>query len=112
MSNVNETVGPLVFDAIALTQPEGIVALIDMEHVFKAEYAASCGVELETLLICQPDGTDDALELASLLIASNSIDLLVILGAKGCDVASSLSGQLEDTGTIVMLGSASAIAEV
>ena len=56
----------------------GEAAFIDAEHALDAEYAAKLGVNIDTLLVSQPDFGEQALEIAEMLVRSNSIDVIVI----------------------------------
>ena len=56
----------------------GVTAFIDMEHALDPTYAAKCGVDVENLLISQPDTGEQALEIAETLIRSGAVDVVVI----------------------------------
>ncbi len=56
----------------------GIAAFIDAEHALDPDYAAKLGVDIEQLLVSQPDTGEQALEIADMLIRSGAIDLVVI----------------------------------
>jgi recombination protein RecA len=67
----------LAIHAIAEVQKQGgIAAIIDAEHAFDQFYAQKLGVDIENLLISQPDNGEQALEIADNLIRSGAIDLL------------------------------------
>src|ERR1700744_4711837 len=69
----------LAIHAIAESQKAGgIAAFIDAEHAFDRFYAKKLGVDVENLLISQPDNGEQALEIADNLIRSGAIDILVI----------------------------------
>jgi recombination protein RecA len=69
----------LALHAIAESQKKGgIAAFIDAEHAFDKLYAQNLGVDVENLLISQPDNGEQALEIADNLIRSGAIDILVI----------------------------------
>ena len=69
----------LTLHAIAEAQKKGgIAAFIDAEHAFDSAYASSLGVDIENLLISQPDNGEQALEIADHLISSGAVDLVVI----------------------------------
>ena len=69
----------LAIQAIAESQKQGgIAAFIDAEHAFDRFYAKNVGVDVENLLISQPDNGEQALEIADNLIRSGAIDILVI----------------------------------
>lgn len=56
----------------------GMAAYIDMEHALDPTYAARCGVDVENLLISQPDTGEQALEIAETLVRSGAIDIVEI----------------------------------
>lgn len=69
----------LAIHAIAEAQKAGgIAAIIDAEHAFDRTYAMNLGVDIDTLLISQPDNGEQALEIADNLIRSGAIDIVVI----------------------------------
>ena len=69
----------LAIHAIAEAQKQGgIAAFIDAEHAFDRFYAKSLGVDVDNLLISQPDNGEQALEIADQLIRSSAIDIIVI----------------------------------
>ena len=69
----------LAIHAIAEAQKAGgIAAIIDAEHAFDPTYAQSLGVDIDELLISQPDNGEQALEIADNLIRSGAIDIIVI----------------------------------
>jgi len=57
---------------------KGIAAFIDAEHAFDPNYAKTLGVNLDDLLISQPDTGEQALEITEMLVKSNAIDVIVI----------------------------------
>ena len=69
----------LAIHAIAEVQKQGgIAAMVDAEHAFDQFYAKSLGVDVDNLLISQPDNGEQALEIADNLIRSGAIDLLIV----------------------------------
>ncbi|MBO1739850.1 ATPase domain-containing protein, partial [Leifsonia sp. TF02-11] len=69
----------LTLHAIANAQRAGgIAAFIDAEHALDPEYARKLGVDIDALLVSQPDTGEQALEIADMLVRSGSIDLIVI----------------------------------
>src|SRR5579864_354467 len=56
----------------------GTAAFIDAEHALDAQYAEKLGVQVEDLLIAQPDNGEQALEIADMLVRSGSVDVVVI----------------------------------
>jgi len=83
---VTEIFGPeasgkstLAFHIISQAQKQGgAVAYIDVEHVFDPTYAAHCGVNVNDLLISQPDYAEQALEITETLVRSGAVDVIVI----------------------------------
>jgi recombination protein RecA len=69
----------LAMHAIAESQKKGgIAAFIDAEHAFDRNYAEKLGIDIENLIISQPDDGEQALEIADALIRSGAIDIIVI----------------------------------
>ena len=69
----------LAIHVIAEAQKQGgIAAFIDAEHAFDSFYAKKLGVDIENLLVSQPDNGEQALEIADNLIRSGAIDIIVI----------------------------------
>jgi recombination protein RecA len=69
----------LAFHIMAEAQKQGgVAAYIDVEHAFDPIYAAHCGVEVNDLLISQPDSAEQALEITETLIRSGAVDVVVI----------------------------------
>jgi recombination protein RecA len=56
----------------------GMAAFVDAEHALDAQYARKLGVELENLLVSQPDNGEQALEIVEVLVRSNSVDVIVV----------------------------------
>src|SRR5688500_16318766 len=56
----------------------GVAAYIDAEHAFDPEYAGRCGLNLDSLLISQPDNGEQALEIAETLVRSGAVDVIVV----------------------------------
>ena len=59
-------------------QPGGIAAYIDAEHALDPTYASRCGVDIENLLVSQPDTAEQALEICEYLVRSSAVDVVVI----------------------------------
>ena len=69
----------LTLTVIAQTQKnKGIAAFVDAEHAFDPTYAKTIGVNLEELLVSQPDTGEQALEIVETLVRSNAVDLIVV----------------------------------
>ncbi len=88
----------LAIHAIAECQKNGgIAAFIDAEHAFDRFYAKGLGVNVEELLISQPDSGEQALEVAENLIRSGAIDILVIDSVAALVPRSELEGEMGDS---------------
>ncbi len=88
----------LTLHAIAECQRNGgIAAFIDAEHAFDRFYAQKLGVDIENLLISQPDNGEQALEIADNLIRSGAIDILVIDSVAALVPKSELEGEMGDS---------------
>lgn len=74
----------------------GIAAYIDAEHALDAAYAAKIGVNLDDLLISQPDCGEEALNIAEMLARSNAIDVIVIDSVAALVPKSELEGEIGD----------------
>ncbi|MFM8431479.1 MAG: recombinase RecA [Bacteroidota bacterium] len=75
----------------------GIAAFIDAEHAFDRIYAQKLGVNLEDLLISQPDNGEQALEIADNLIRSGAIDIIVIDSVAALTPKSEIEGEMGDS---------------
>ncbi len=88
----------LAIHAIAETQKKGgIAAIIDAEHAFDKLYAQKLGVDVENLLISQPDDGEQALEIADSLIRSGAIDIIVIDSVAALVPKAELEGEMGDS---------------
>lgn len=88
----------LAIHAIAECQKQGgIAAFIDAEHAFDRYYAQNLGVDVENLLISQPDNGEQALEIADNLIRSGAIDILVIDSVAALTPRVELEGEMGDS---------------
>lgn len=88
----------LTLHAIAEAQKKGgIAAFIDAEHAFDKAYAKSLGVDVENLLISQPDSGEQALEIAEQLISSGAIDICVIDSVAALVPQAELDGDMGDS---------------
>jgi recombination protein RecA len=75
----------------------GIAAFIDAEHAFDPTYAEQLGVDIENLLISQPDNGEQALEIADSLIRSSAIDVVVIDSVAALTPRSEIEGEMGDS---------------
>ncbi|MEO6883285.1 MAG: recombinase RecA [Bacteroidia bacterium] len=88
----------LAIHAIAEAQKAGgIAAFIDAEHAFDRLYAQKLGVDIESLLISQPDNGEQALEIADNLIRSGAIDIIVIDSVAALTPKSEIEGEMGDS---------------
>ena len=74
----------------------GTAAYIDMEHALDPAYAAKCGVDIENLLISQPDTGEQALEITETLVRSGAVDLVVIDSVAALVPRSEIEGDMGD----------------
>lgn len=74
----------------------GIVAFIDAEHALDTNYARQIGVDVDTLLISQPDSGEQALDIADTLVRSGSVDLIVIDSVAALVPKAELEGDMGD----------------
>ncbi|MBE6268871.1 MAG: recombinase RecA [Bacteroidales bacterium] len=87
----------LAIHAIAEAQKNGgIAAIIDAEHAFDRFYAQKLGVDIDNLLISQPDCGEQALEIAEQLIRSSAIDIIVIDSVAALTPKSEIEGEMGD----------------
>ncbi|MBO5528128.1 MAG: recombinase RecA [Bacilli bacterium] len=87
----------LALEAIAQAQRKGgRAAFIDAEHAIDPEYAAKLGVDIDELLLSQPDSGEQALEIAEMLAQSGAIDLLVIDSVAALVPQAELEGVMSD----------------
>ncbi len=75
----------------------GVAAFIDAEHALDAEYAGKLGVDIDNLLVSQPDFGEQALEIAELLVRSNSVDVIVIDSVAALVPRAELEGEMGDS---------------
>lgn len=88
----------LTLHAIAEAQKAGgIAAFIDAEHAFDRFYAEKLGIDLENLIISQPDNGEQALEIADNLIRSGAIDIIVIDSVAALTPKSEIEGEMGDS---------------
>ncbi len=88
----------LALQTIAQAQKAGgICAFIDAEHALDPKYAANLGVNIDELIISQPDFGEQALDIAEMLIRSNAVDLIVIDSVAALVPKAELEGEMGDT---------------
>lgn len=88
----------LALHAVAESQKQGgIAAFIDAEHAFDRFYAQKLGVNIDELLVSQPDNGEQALEIAENLIRSGAIDIIVIDSVAALTPRSEIEGEMGDS---------------
>ena len=88
----------LTLHAIAEAQKAGgLAAFIDAEHAFDRYYAESLGIDVDNLIISQPDNGEQALEIADNLIRSGAIDIVVIDSVAALTPKSEIEGEMGDS---------------
>jgi recombination protein RecA len=88
----------LALHAIANAQKQGgIAVLIDAEYAFDANYAKNLGVDIDNLLVSQPDTGEQALEIADTLIRSSAVDIIVIDSVAALVPAAEIEGEMGDS---------------
>ena len=101
---VSEVYGPdgagkttLAQHIVAEAQKQGgVAAYIDMEHALDPTYAARCGVDVDNLLISQPDTGEQALEIAETLIRSGAVDVIVVDSVAALVPRAEIEGEMGD----------------
>ncbi len=88
----------LALHAIANAQKKGgIAVLIDAEYAFDAAYAKNLGVDIDNLLVSQPDTGEQALEIADTLVRSGTIDIIVVDSVAALVPAAEIEGDMGDS---------------
>lgn len=88
----------LALHAIANAQKKGgIAVLIDAEYAFDAAYAKNLGVDIDNLLVSQPDTGEQALEIADTLVRSGAVDIIVIDSVAALVPAAEIEGDMGDS---------------
>ena len=78
-------------------QHGGVAAFVDAEHALDAEYAEKLGVDIDNLLVSQPDYGEQALEIAEMLVRSNAVDVVVIDSVAALVPRAELEGEMGDS---------------
>jgi recombination protein RecA len=94
-----ESSGKTTFCLSAIAEAQrrgGLAAFIDVEHALDPKYARVVGVNLDDLLVSQPDSGEDALNIMETLIRSNSIDIIVLDSVAALVTKAELDGQMGD----------------
>jgi recombination protein RecA len=88
----------LALSVVAQAQKAGgTAAFIDAEHALDAEYAQKLGVDIDNLLVSQPDNGEQALEIAEMLVRSNSVDVIVVDSVAALVPRAELEGEMGDS---------------
>jgi recombination protein RecA len=75
----------------------GTAAFVDVEHALDPGYAAALGVDLDSLLVSQPDTGEQALDIAEMLVRSNAVDVVVVDSVAALVTKAELEGDMGDT---------------
>ena len=75
----------------------GVAAYVDVEHAIDPQYAANCGINLDNLLISQPDTGEQALEIAETLVRSGAIDVIVVDSVAALVPRAEIEGDMGDS---------------
>ncbi|MBI4023297.1 recombinase RecA [Candidatus Berkelbacteria bacterium] len=75
----------------------GLAAFIDAEHAFSPDYAKNIGINLEDLLVSQPDSGEQALEIAETLVRSNAVDVIVVDSVAALVPKSEIEGEMGES---------------
>lgn len=75
----------------------GLAAFIDAEHAFNPEYARNIGLNLEDLLVSQPDSGEQALEITETLVRSNAVDVVIVDSVAALVPRSEIEGEMGDS---------------
>ncbi|HUU83038.1 MAG TPA: recombinase RecA [Phycisphaerae bacterium] len=87
----------LALHAVACAQQQdGVAAFIDAEHALDPTWARKCGVNLEKLLVSQPNSGEEALEIAEMLIRSGSVEVIVVDSVAALIPRAEIEGQMGD----------------
>jgi recombination protein RecA len=88
----------LALSVVAQAQKRGgIAAFVDAEHALDADYARRLGVDIDNLLVSQPDSGEQALEIAEMLVRSNAVDVLVVDSVAALVPKAELEGEMGDS---------------
>ena len=88
----------LALSVVGQAQKKGVIAaFIDAEHALDAEYAKKLGVDIDNLLVSQPDHGEQALEIAEMLVRSNGVDVVVVDSVAALVPRAELEGEMGDS---------------
>ncbi len=83
--------------AAAAQKAGGIAAVVDAEHALDPGWARKCGVNLEKLLVSQPDSGEEALEITEMLVRSGAVDVIVVDSVAALIPRAEIEGEMGDT---------------
>ncbi|UCG16626.1 MAG: recombinase RecA [Phycisphaerales bacterium] len=83
--------------AASAQRNRGIAAVVDAEHALEPGWARKCGVNLEKLLVSQPDSGEEALEITEMLVRSGSVDVIVVDSVAALIPRAEIEGEMGDT---------------
>ncbi len=75
----------------------GIAAIVDVEHALNPGWAKKCGVDLEKLLVSQPEAGEEALEITEMLVRSGSVDVIILDSVAALIPRAEIEGEMGDT---------------
>jgi recombination protein RecA len=78
-------------------QQDGVAAYIDAEHALDPSYAIKCGLDLDSLLVSQPDSAEQCLEICEYLVRSSAVDIVVIDSVAAMVPKAEIDGDMGDT---------------
>jgi recombination protein RecA len=88
----------LALHVIASAQQEGgVCAFVDAEHALDATWSKKCGINLENLLVSQPNSGEEALEITEMLVRSGSVDVIVVDSVAALIPKAEIEGEMGDT---------------
>ena len=88
----------VAYHVMASAQRQGsVVAYIDAEHALDPAYAGRCGIDIESLLVSQPDSAEQALEICEYLVRSNAVGVVVIDSVAALVPKAEIEGDMGDT---------------
>jgi len=83
--------------AAAAQRAGGVAAIVDAEHALNPGWAKKCGINLEKLLVSQPEAGEEALEITEMLVRSGSVDVIVIDSVAALIPRAEIEGEMGDT---------------
>ena len=83
--------------AAAAQRAGGVAAIVDAEHALNPGWARKCGVNLEKLLVSQPEAGEEALEITEMLVRSGSVDVIIIDSVAALIPRAEIEGEMGDT---------------